>query len=225
MLNTREAARYLRVSEASIRRWFDAGLLPGSRVGRRGERRFNEADLLAFMQGSQSSGQRAMKIAGVETTVPVHLASLYGSDAAGMRLALPFLGEGVRLKQPAYLVAAGAVLERYARAMTLDGVEAMHFAGGSADSAIAQWEDTLGVAVGEGASVIRIVGEMAAERLMFSSESEMLAYEEAFDVVARRYPVAVLCQYDVREFDGVALLRALKAHPDLFGLRSGAFLN
>ena len=33
--NTSEAARFLRVSEASIRRWSDAGLLTSHRVGRR----------------------------------------------------------------------------------------------------------------------------------------------------------------------------------------------
>ena len=38
LLNTKEAARFLRVSEASIRRWSDAGLLPARRVGRRRER-------------------------------------------------------------------------------------------------------------------------------------------------------------------------------------------
>jgi len=37
--------------------------------------------------------------------------------------------------------------------------------------------------------------------------------------------VVVICQYDVREFDGVAILRALKAHPDMFDFRIGAFLN
>src|SRR3989442_5262216 len=44
LLNTAEAARFLRVSQASIRRWSDSGLLAARRVGRRRERRVNEAD-------------------------------------------------------------------------------------------------------------------------------------------------------------------------------------
>ncbi len=56
---------------------------------------------------------------------------------------------------------------------------------------------------------------MMSEREMFISEEEMLCYEEAFEVMCRRYPVVVICKYDVRQCDGVALLRALKAHPDL----------
>ncbi|TMC37617.1 MAG: hypothetical protein E6J28_07495, partial [Chloroflexi bacterium] len=60
---------------------------------------------------------------------------------------------------------------------------------------------------------------------MFVSEDEMLRYEEAFELMGRRYPVVAVCQYDVREFDGVAMLRALKAHPDMFEVRIATFLN
>ena len=60
---------------------------------------------------------------------------------------------------------------------------------------------------------------------MFASEDEMLRYEEAFELMSKRYLVVVICQYEVREFDGVAILRALKAHPDMFDFRIGAFLN
>jgi hypothetical protein len=35
----------------------------------------------------------------------------------------------------------------------------------------------------------------------------------------------VVCQYDVREFDGLTILKALKTHPDLFDFRLGAFLR
>jgi hypothetical protein len=66
---------------------------------------------------------------------------------------------------------------------------------------------------------------MACVRTTFDSEDEMLRFEEAFEGIFKRYPVAAICLYDVRQFDGVALLRTLKAHPDLFGLRTGAFLN
>jgi hypothetical protein len=107
---------------------------------------------------------------------------------------------------------------------SLDGIEVVHFEGGTAAAAIAHWEDRFADAVANGATLIRAVGEMASERAMFGNEEEMLRYEEAFEVMCRRYPVAVLCQYDARQFDGVALLRALKAHPDLFGLRLGSFL-
>jgi MEDS: MEthanogen/methylotroph, DcmR Sensory domain len=62
--------------------------------------------------------------------------------------------------------------------------------------------------------VVRAVGEMVSEREIFESEQEMLAYEAAFNMTSRRFPCAVICQYDVRKFSGRAVLAALRAHPD-----------
>ena len=238
-LNTKEAAGFLRVSEASIRRWSDSGLLPSVRVGRRRERRFNEADLVAFVEHDPARGSQgsAVYVGGAAISVPAHVATLYSTDEGGLRLTVPFFAEGLRLRQPCFLVAAGEVLQRYVATLSdregtdLDAATraglftVVRFAGGTAQAAIAQWEQILGSAVAKGRTVIRIVGEMVSERTMFTSEDEMLRYEEAFEVMSKRYPTVTMCQYDVRQFDGVALLRALKAHPDMYGLRIGAFLN
>lgn len=93
------------------------------------------------------------------------------------------------------------------------------------DRAVAYWEGQFADILSRSPAVIRHVGEMATVRRMFPSEDEMLRFEQAYDVMCRRYPVAAICQYDVREFDGVAMLRVLKAHPDLFELRLATFLN
>lgn len=50
LLTTKEAAEFLRVSEASIRRWADGGTLKSYFVGDRGERRFMQDDLLAYLK-------------------------------------------------------------------------------------------------------------------------------------------------------------------------------
>jgi len=235
LLNTAEAARFLRVSQASIRRWSDSGLLAARRVGRRRERRFNEADLQAFMQQPSTTHAAAnastVNVGGERVEVPGHLATLYSTDAGRLRLTLPFLAEGLRRREPCFLVATGAERRRYTDALgdlekaSRDGLfNAVSFRDGTAAGAITEWEAYLADSRAKGPNLIRIVGEMVSEREMFVSEEEMLRYEEAFEVMCRRYTVVVICQYDVRQFDGVALLRALKAHPDLFG-RMGTFLN
>jgi excisionase family DNA binding protein len=228
MLNTAEAARLLRVSQASIRRWADSGRLRSSRVGGRRERRFQESDLVAFLEGGQPGGEHSVSIGGIAVPVPGHTASFYTTDEGGLRLSLPFLAEGLRLGQPCILVAAEPYVSRYRAALgdaARSGLTIVAFHGGTATEAITEWEDRFAQLVAGGAKVIRAVGEMAAERTMFDSEEEMLRYEEAFQLMSKRYPVAVICQYDVRAFDGVALVRALKAHPDMFGFRIGSFLN
>jgi excisionase family DNA binding protein len=239
LLNTAEAARFLRVSQASIRRWSDSGLLAAQRVGRRRERRFRESDLLAFL-GRTPAGARGpdvVNVGGESVGVPGHLAALYSTDAGGLRLTVPFIAEGLRSGQPCYLAATGKELKRYtdalgarqdidlARATESGQFKAVRFAGRKAAEAIAHWEREFAETLARGRTIIRIVGEMTSERTMFSSEEEMLDYEEACELMCRRYPVVVICQYDVREFDGEAVLRALKAHPDLFALGVGTFLN
>ena len=53
----------------------------------------------------------------------------------------------------------------------------------------------------------------------------MMAYEEAYDRMARRFPLLTLCAYDAREFGGETILRMLKAHPDMFQQHLGLFLS
>ena len=242
LLNTAEAARFLRVSQASIRRWSDAGLLASHRVGRRRERRFAESDLVQFLNRSEresgpSQHPAAINVGGLPIPVPGHLATFYSSDAGRLRLTVPFLADGLRSGQPCFLAATDDVLNVYIEALKGDDsfdlgratasgqFTALRFDGATFDQAVAFWEDQFAGVLSRGPSLIRHVGEMATVRRMFPTEDEMLRYEEAYDVMCRRFPVAAICQYDAREFDGVAMLRVLKAHPDVFDLRLGTFLN
>src|ERR1051326_253394 len=101
-LGTTEAAELLGVSEASIRRWSDRGVLRGRRVGARRERRFRVEDV-----------RRLKPARGVKLPVPVksgpivaigattvndhaHVATFYDTDAGRLRVAVPFLAEGLR---------------------------------------------------------------------------------------------------------------------------------
>ncbi len=245
LLNTEEAARFLRVSEASIRRWSDAGLLPARRVGRRRERRFAEADLQRFLgqPTAQTPGAGpnrypgTLSIGGLSVPLRSHLAPIYSTDAGRLRLAVPFLAEGLRARQPCFLTASGAVLEEYASA--LDEEDGVDFAatvrsgqltilaapGSNLAESIANLERLFGKALTGGPTLLRLVGEMSCVRQMFASDAKMLDFEEAYDVMAKRFSVVSLCQYDAREFDGQITLRALKAHPDMFQHHLGGFLN
>ena len=122
LLNTAEAARFLRVSQASIRRWSDAGLLSSHRVGRRRERRFAESDLVEFLNRSEKQSvaakpETAIHVGGVAIPVPGHLATFYSTDPGRMRLTVPFLADGLRLRQPCFLVATHDVLEAFMKAL------------------------------------------------------------------------------------------------------------
>jgi transcriptional repressor of dcmA and dcmR len=241
LLNTREAAELLRVSEASIRRWSDSGLLPARRVGGRRERRFDRADLERFL--GQSTGERrdaptaTVAVGGVAIPLRGHFAPIYSTDEGALRLTVPFLADGLRAGQTSFLVATGEVLKRYSAALASEpgiDIEAakksgqlviLTWQGANAEAVIANWEKLFAKALVARPAILRVAGDMASERQMFPSEAEMMAYEEAYDRMARRYPLVTLCAYDARQFGGETILRMLKAHPDMFQQHLGLFLG
>jgi len=243
LLNTKEAARVLRVSEASIRRWSDSGLLPARRLGPRRERRFELSELEHFLGNTPGNRQAplhvppAVRIGGASVPLRSHFAPIYSTDAGGLRLSVPFLADGLRAGQPCFLAATGPVLERYAKALTKDHaidfekatgsgrLVVMAGPGATVEESIANWEDKFAKALAAGATTIRVVGEMACERRLFASDADMMAYEEAYELMTRRFPAVTLCPYDAREFGGETILRVLKAHPDMFQQHLGLFLS
>jgi excisionase family DNA binding protein len=243
LLNTEEAARFLRVSEASIRRWSDAGLLPVRRIGGRRERRFREVDLIQYLAaGNPAHGTHAsavpaaVNVGGVPLALHSHLATFYNSDAGRLRLTIPFLAEGLRAGQPCFLAAASDVLGAYIDAFHEEGIDidaatkrglfvVVDAPGSTVQEAVDFWERSWWSILAGGQTVIRVVGEMSSERRVFSSDAEMMTYEVAFNMLAKRFPTVTLCQYDVREFDGEIVFQAMRAHPDLYGLHLGSFLN
>jgi excisionase family DNA binding protein len=235
-LNTREAAAKLGVSEASVRRWSDEGVLPVRRVGKRRERRFRVEDVDEFESPRRAAGRvpavaATVTLAGTPVEVYTHLAAFYASAAGMLRITLPFLAEGLRTGDPCFLLAAGEVLAAYRQALgRLPGVDIDNLVvadgpGRTVVQGLEFWEQALWQAVANGPRVIRIVGEMVSERDQFASEAEMLDYEVALNQTFKRFPCVVVCQYDVRRFSGNAVLAALRAHPDLYKLPLGLFLN
>ena len=233
MLSTKEVAERLGVSEASVRRWSDTGRLPVQRVGKRRERRFRPRDVEAAARRHQpaspppKAGAPQVVLAGQVTDIPVHIPAFYDSDAGRVRLTAPFLAEGLKAGQPCFLLAQGEELNSYLVALDSDpaiDVDEVLSSGlltvvGAPGRTVAQaldfWERKLWQGVDANATLMRAVGEMVSEREGFESEQEMLAYEAAFNMTARRFPCAVICQYDVRRFSGRAILAALRAHPDI----------
>jgi excisionase family DNA binding protein len=239
LLNTQEAARYLRVSTASIRRWSDAGLLPVTRIGGRHERRFREVDLIAYLGAGESPASRqstAVNVGGVSLPLHTHLATFYNTDSGRLRLSVPFFAEGIRAGQPCFLGAGGDVLDAYLEALRAEGVDVdaairlgrfvpVDGPGTTLKGALDFWEQQFWPALAGGQTVIRVVGEMSSERKVFSSDAEMMNYEVAYNMLAKRFPMVTLCQYDVREFDGETIFLAIRSHPDLFSLHLGSFLH
>jgi len=240
LLNTAEAARVLRVSQASVRRWSDSGLLEARRVGRRRERRFKQRDLDNFLKPGSSATptrpKREVYVGGTRVPTHGHLATFYNSDEGRLRLTIPFLRDGLLLGQPCFLAAAGGLRDAYLEALRREkGIDidaairdgSFHIVAGpgvSVEAALAFWDQGMAQALAAGPTLIRVAGEMASERTVFRTDDEMIKYEVAYNVIGKRFPTVTLCQYDVRVFGGETIFHALRAHPDLYELGLASFL-
>jgi len=243
LLNTTEAARFLRVSQASVRRWSDSGMLQGRRVGRRRERRFTEGDLKRFLAPASSAPETApdavqseVFIGGAAIPVHAHVATFYNSDEGRLRLTMPFMRDGLKSGQPSFLVAEGDTLAAYVKALAKDGIDVdaairdrrlttAPGPGTSVEGALRFWERALTSALADGPTLLRVVGEMSSARKGFKSDSLMIEFEVGFNTIAKRLPSVSICQYDVRAFDGETIFLALRAHPDLYSFGIATFLN
>jgi excisionase family DNA binding protein len=245
LLDIREAAEFLGVSETSLRRWTNASMLPCLRIGRRRERRFRRADLLAFME-QPAAAQRlaAGNGSSMKATQPKsrtsaaihgnHLCGIYGSDAGRLDLAVPFLLEGLAKNSVCFLVAPSRAQKAIVKAMkqrrpSLDSdikagqlIVTEHQKSPAAQCRF--FETAMKKAEAEGVESFCVVGDMWGLRLLVSSK-EMVELEIGFErLIVPRFPVVALCAYDARKFTGLELLDALKDHEDTFKFPLGKTL-
>ena len=214
LLDIREAAAFLRVSETSLRRWTNAGQLPCLRIGGRRERRFRRTDLLTFLG-----------VAARASPSPPHnhFCELYTSDLGRVRGAAAFLSEGLQ-SDARCLVAADkqvqraliAQLEQHRPAIRRDLKAGRLVVGEYRTSGAAQlayWRAQMNAALKTGVSRVYVVGDLSAGALSRLPFAETLAYEVEYGrSIAQAFPVTTLCQYDARKISGLDAAGLLQCH-------------
>jgi transcriptional repressor of dcmA and dcmR len=236
LLNIKQAAEFLNVSETSLRRWTNAGRLACLRVGRKRERRFRRADLLAFLEEEPTAmradpGAVASPSARQRETPEellgerAHLCGLYTSDEGRATQAAAFIADGLRLGSACFVMATAAVrddiLAHLARShpelpAVVDGdlLGITEYAG-SSRAQLQELETRYRAALDAGAHSLRVVTDawFVAEWL---TRKELIEFEARYDQLSRRYPILTLCLYDLRRFGGMDVVDALKGHADMF---------
>lgn len=241
LLNIKEAAALLKVSEASLRRWTNTGHLVCLRLGAKRERRFRREDLIAFLEdrdvaaASPSPRPTTVMLEGVAIEYGNHICTLYENDAGRLKWSVPFLLDGLRGGEGCFLIATQAVRDeilghvRDAWAGVDQAVAAGRFilSDGIPDGeAMCRFvEQSLMMATRSGTRSFRLLGDMTWCLRLGMTYEELYAYEIRYDnAIARRFPLVSVCQYDVREFSGPAVLNALKCHEDTFNYPLSRFL-
>jgi len=223
LLDIKQAARFLHVSEASLRRWTNSGRLACLRVGRRRERRFRRDDLLAFAEKQPVAAPARSSFPPIEGA---HVCGLYGSDLSRISLAAAFLADALRPQRANYLALEPdtrdqllAHLARRRPSIQADvDTGRLVFAeyAGSAAGQLEYWERCFAAATKAGARLVRVVGDVSSGLGKRLAPHEVLKYERNYDQLQKRFRVATLCLYDVRRSSGLELLDVLKCHGDVF---------
>lgn len=246
LLDIGAAARLLNVSETSLRRWTNAGVLPCMRIGPRRERRFRRGDLMAFLEEPAPAQRSAEGNGGVAMVQPPqnelitvthgnHLCGIYGSEEGRLSLFVPFLLEGLKERSVCLLVATPAIQKKI-----LKGLQGLHSELASdirnGRLILATYESSckaelkalakqLSAAQKTGATSFRGVADLIGLRAQCPPE-KLTEYEAGLDAkIISKFPIAILCAYDAREFTGLEVLHALKVHPDTLSYPLGRALG
>lgn len=247
LMNIKEAAALLNVSEISLRRWTDAGKLACFRVGGKRERRFRRDDLLEFLEsqtgGVTSEGHNrrscrsaAIELEGIRIEYGKHLCTLYETDIGRIKLAVPFLAEGLANGDICFLTAdkdsqtaiLNSLSEAYGRLnKAIHNGQLLVSEGMSSGPQMLDYlEQHFIRATRSGNQNLRVLGDMS----WFSDKGldldELFDYEEQYNrTLGRQYPVVSLCQYDARRFSGVAIVKALNSHQDTYDYPLSRFIG
>ncbi|MFZ5623344.1 MAG: MEDS domain-containing protein [Gemmatimonadota bacterium] len=231
LLDIVQAARFLNVSETSLRRWTNEGRLACLRVGRRRERRFRQQDLLAFLENQPAAGTEGaagsgsvQEAAGLAYPSGTHLAAFYASDDGQVSQAVAFIADGLRPFSTTFVLAGASAraailahLERGRGSVRTDTESGRLVLANYGDSVAAQLdflESAFIAAMRTGARSLRLVADLRTFADVITPDV-LPAYEAAYDhLIAHRFPVVTLCQYDVRHFSGLDVFKALQGHPN-----------
>jgi len=240
LLTIADAAAFLNVSKATIRRWTNEGRLQCLRIGARDERRFHKSELVALLgehssQRSAGSGHKTEAVASVpvraghrclvtsnrdeewEVLAP---AILSGLEEGAQVLMIEVADRKDRLEK---LFKSKGLSKRKllaSHALRIVSVEDSYFLSGEFrwDRAIAFIESAILEAKARGFEKILIIGadSGAADSGVQGYANELKKYELGVDEMLARHPNAsVICPYTASEISAQLMAQGFLTHPHM----------
>ena len=211
LMNTKQAAQFLNVSEISIRRWTESGKLPCVRVGARRERRFDKTQLIEFLKDQDGTNithtlehsskpvekhtdiykSDHVNIEGMQIPSGQHLCTLYKTDVVITKLSVPFLAQGIKNRELCVLVATKTLQK-----IIIDQLSRVYPAAGTAidegelilsegisnpDELYQYFENIFLTATRHGYSSIRVLGDMGWTNSKNMSFDDLMLFERDYN--------------------------------------------
>jgi len=244
-LTITEAAEFLQVSETSLRRWTNNGTLRCFRVGGRNERRFLKEDLLAFMQKidlqldeqepeSETYFDTLSEMDSDSLSVERHVCLFFKNHEEQWQMMHPYIFEHLRAGVPVLYIQDSTSPERLKELLSAEGfpvddlisrgllkilppTEAYLLTGRfDAQRMLAFMESAILGAFASGHDRVFLTGEMTWSLPNTPGAESMMQYEALLNPIVDKYPgVTIVCQYDLKRFDGPSVLEALLTHPSV----------
>lgn len=222
LLNIQQAARFLNVSEMTVRRWTNAGALRCYRVGTRRARRFSVEDLIAYLEERKPPADPtrvSLGYNGLQSPDGAHLAHLPMDASEALDLAVAYLCEGLLHQETVCVVAPENRTNRIVRRLQLCGVDIAAyqqagkcFFSSGMDTPVRQARYLAEVA-GQSGQRLRGFGDMTWAKEKGWGAKELRDLEDFVNGVPS--PAAgnlFLCQYALDRFSGQETLMAMETH-------------
>ena len=234
-LTITEAAEFLQVSEISLRRWTNSGKLRCFRVGGRSERRFLKEDLLAFMQTMNLQSRPQMAQTNSDTVSEErHICLFFVNQNEQWQMMRTYLLEHLGAGVPVLYIQDSTPSERLIELLRAEGLpvddlitrgllrilkpEEAYLLTGRFDAQrmLAFMESAILGALAAGYGRVFLTGEMTWSLPNALGAESMMQYEALLNPIVDKYPgVTIVCQYDLKRFDGPSVLDALLTHPSV----------
>jgi len=221
LLNVKQAAEFLNVSEMTIRRWTNQGLLNCYRVGKRQARRFKSRDLMAWLERhpvATAADQLALGIRGVTVPDGSHVTHLSAQESESLEFAAAFVLEGLQTRETVCIVAdedkAGAIMnilaEKTPHLERFSASGKLHLSPGlDSPERHAQYLQALAAhAVGR----LRVFGDMAWTFKKGWRTEDLAQLEKTVTSPKQARGCLFLCQYALDRFQGREIMMALETH-------------
>jgi hypothetical protein len=176
---------------------------------------------------------RDFGIAGVDLTAGDHLCALYFGNEERNAIVVPYLQAGLRDGDKCVCIIdsapVGDLLAQIGERREVEGYVAssqlemyttdetyLRTPPFNAMAMLDYWESTIGDTVRAGKyGFARVSGEVASEMCLPPDRTEFFRYEAALNQFAPRYPLVMICLYDLQRLGGGVIVDLMRTHSKL----------
>ena len=218
LLDVKDAAGFLNVSEMTIRRWTNSGKLKCYRVGGKRERRFQMSALEELLHDSQNGRLKPLGFRGQKAPDGSHMTHFYSGNDEALGVSMRYLLEGAKRGEDLLVV----MPPERSRELLENLDRQKH--------SFATWLKSGRLTVTAGMDspeeMIRYLGEFATRTPTFRLLGDMIwtvrkgwdlaalsALERASNFMRPIGNGLLLCQYSLEDFSGQHVMMATELHP------------